>query len=646
MYPRLLFIVLFALSIVGQTMAQEQKATHDSIKNIQDSLMYQTTRDSSKYKAIEEYSEKSKFARFIHRLIFKPISRATVAQPKKSKTKRTPPKPRTEGKIIRNINITTLDPFGYSIGDTSIHPEVFWMKAGNSVHFKTRAKIIKNLLLFKENEPYDSLLAKESERLIRSRNYVRSVLINTKLTSRKGDSVDVYIRALDVWSIIPAFGMTSSTLGMGLSDLNFAGLGSSLRGHTLWNRPTGENITRFSYLIPNIRNSYISFNLQYLFSTNTNLLNNAEFKNYFYSLVSSNAQYSFSGNRNMIKSIEFTRSFYSATTQWAGGIFLGQMLTTQSYIRNDTVRYLKSLTNIQDYWIARSWQLYKRNTADGRITSFILSGRVLKTRNPARPPEAVEANIFNNVNLYFAGIGITSRKYLQDKYIFNYGLVEDVPLGSSFGITVGLDILQKNRIYLGFNAAMGNYYSFGYLSTHLEYGTFKGSTGFQQGVVTGRINYYTRLLNLGNWKIRQFVRPALIFGINRLPSDNLTIREGLKGFEGQDYSGTRMMIITLQTQSYSPWNLAGFHFGPYLFSSFGMPGNDLSGFKNSRLYSLLGFGMLIRNDYLVFNTFQISMTFYPYVPGRGYNIFRTNAYKTSDYGFRNFEISKPGVVEY
>jgi hypothetical protein len=653
MYSRLLLIFLLALILCTQAKAQQQKAVHDSIKIIQDSVRYKeverdskkTVQDSSQYIAIQKFSQKSKFTRFIHRLFFKPVGPRPISQPKNAKIKNPVTNASSEGKVIRKILITTLDPFGYSISDTSIHPQIFLMKAGNSLHVKTRNKIIKNLLLFKENERWDSLLIRESERLIRSQTYVHDVQISTTHVSGNSDSVDVYIRELDVWSIVPAGGLSSSSISMGLTDINLAGLGNGFQGRTQWNRPSGDNVSRLSYLIPNIRNTYISLNLQYLFSPNSVLINNSQFTKFFYSPTSSGQQYLFSGNTNIIKSIEIARAFYSPLTKWAGGIFLGQMMTTQSYIREDTIRYLSSLTNIQDYWLARSWQIRKLNTGDGRITSLILSGRFLEIRS-AKSPVAIAENIFNKENFYFTGIGIASRKYFRDKYIFNYGKVEDVPVGRTFGITVGIDAQQTNRLYLGFNAGWGNYYRFGYLSTHLEYGVYKGSAGYQQGVFTARINYYTRLLNLGNWKLRQFVRPALVLGINRLPTDNLIFSEGLKGFEPLGYSGTNLMVLTLQTQSYAPWNLLGFHFGPYLFTSLGMLGNQSSGFKNSQLYSLIGFGLLIKNDYLTFNTFQISFTFYPFIPGKGYDILRMNSYKTSDYGFRDFEISKPGVVDF
>jgi len=106
------------------------------------------------------------------------------------------------------------------------------------------------------------------------------------------------------------------------------------------------------------------------------------------------------------------------------------------------------------------------------------------------------------------------------------------------------------------------------------------------------------------------------------------------------------MLLTLQTQSYAPWNFIGFRFGPYFNFSLGMLGNESTGFKNSKLYSQIGFGVLINNLNLVMNTFQISIAFYPSIPGIGNNIFKINSLKTTDFGFNDFEIGKPVTVRF
>jgi len=106
------------------------------------------------------------------------------------------------------------------------------------------------------------------------------------------------------------------------------------------------------------------------------------------------------------------------------------------------------------------------------------------------------------------------------------------------------------------------------------------------------------------------------------------------------------MLIVLQTQSYAPWNLAGFRFGPYLNFSFGMLGNEISGFGHSRMYPQIGMGVLIRNDYLVIKYFQLSFAFYPSIPGNGDNVFKANPFRTTDFGFQDFIIGKPAIVEF
>jgi hypothetical protein len=55
-------------------------------------------------------------------------------------------------------------------------------------------------------------------------------------------------------------------------------------------------------------------------------------------------------------------------------------------------------------------------------------------------------------------------------------------------------------------------------------------------------------------------------------------------------------------------------------------------------------GVLIKNDNLVMNTFQLSVAFYPVIPGKGNNILKFNSLQTSDFGFRDFEIGKPTTV--
>ena len=77
-----------------------------------------------------------------------------------------------------------------------------------------------------------------------------------------------------------------------------------------------------------------------------------------------------------------------------------------------------------------------------------------------------------------------------------------------------------------------------------------------------------------------------------------------------------------------------------------MVGSKLSGFKDQHVFAQFGAGFLIKNDYLVYNTFQFSVAFYPTIPGEGKNIFKINVIATTDFGFRDFIIGKPGTLGY
>ncbi len=120
--------------------------------------------------------------------------------------------PNLSVKYTRNIDIETLDPFGYSLDNPDRKPKNWAERTGNTIHMKTRKWTIRNYLLFKKNDELDSLLVKESERLLQQQRYIRNVIIKPVAVKGSKDSVDISVRVLDSWSLIPT-GSISSTRG-------------------------------------------------------------------------------------------------------------------------------------------------------------------------------------------------------------------------------------------------------------------------------------------------------------------------------------------------------------------------------------------------------------------------------------------------
>ena len=574
------------------------------------------------YKKIETFSKKSKFYKFVYGIFFKPITKETH-RAKRYKKLIKKPYSTFEGKIIRKINIETLDPFGFSIGDTIQSSQNFFTKTGNRLHVKSQPIAIRNLLMIRQNQPFDSLLVKESERLIRTREYIRDVSFFVKSTAPNSDSVDINIRVLDIWSIEPGGSFSSSGVTIDLKDKNFLGMGHEFQN--VYSRKSDEhaNYLNTNYTIPNIKNTYIRTNIHF------DIL----------------------GDKYYNRGLSFDRPFYSPFAKWAAGVSFLRQFRADS-INDPNLLFIpqRFKLNIQDYWAGYALNVFKGKTSFKRTTNLVSTMRFLRVRYLEKPTELIDPlHMFANENFYLVGIGLSTRQFVQDRYIFKFGIIEDVPIGKVLSLTAGYqDRNNIGRVYLGSRIALGNYYSWGYFATTFEYGTFIRQSKIEQGVLTAGIIYFTGLKEIGKWKLRQFVKPQLTMGINRFSYDSLTINEGygLDGFNSKGLSGTRRILLTIQTQSYAPWNFVGFRFGPFITSSFGMLGNDSNGFRKSKVYTQFGLGVLIKNENLVLNAFQISLTFYPVIPGNGRNIFKSNSYQTSDFGLRDFEIGKPSTVTY
>ncbi len=576
--------------------------------------------DSAKlYRKIQSFSDKRQFTKFLYRLVFRPIRSEETEQPAKTEVKK---KYYTEyeGKVIRKIDIVTVDPFGYDVHDTTRKPETFLEEAGNSLHIKSLPLSIRNRLIFKKHDTFDSLKVKESERLIRSQSFVREVVFYPQLVG-KTDSVDIFIRVYDIWSIIAVADVSTTHFKINVRDRNFLGLGHQLENDYSFNKGTNTSVNTTNYSISNIHNTYISTTLHY----------------------------DVDNLRNYNESVSFDRPFYSIFTQWAGGAYLLQHLNRAQLRNADSSLYTQSFKyNTQDYWLGKSWQLFHGHTEVERTTNLILSGRYYQTHFLEKPAIDSLAQ-WPDEHFYLGAISISKRKYIRDSYIFKYGYVEDVPTGRAVSLLGGYQVRNNvGRVYIGSRFYWGAYYKWGYVSSNIEYGTFLHSSRIEEECFAARITYFSPLMNAGRWRFRNFIKPQYVLGLNRLKNQSLSINDdyGISGFHSEGLTGTEKMAVVVQVQSYAPWNILGFRFGPYLVCSMGMLGNEASGFSHSPVYSQFGIGMLIKNEYLVFSAFEISVAFYPYMPGVGNSLIRVNPFTTTDFGFLDSNVGKPSAVSY
>ena len=590
------------------------------------------------YKKIEDYPKKRKFTKALYKIVFRTTTKKPITDlkniPKQSFTP-------FEGKIIRHITIESHDPFGFSFSDSTETANSWVEKTGNFIHIKTKNFAIKNILLIKENTPLDTFLLNETERLIRAQNFIRRVQITAKDANSSKDSVDLHIEVLDTWSLIPSGSISTSKTKLTVKNRNFFGFGHEFNNSVIKSLEDGNYGYDMNYSVPNIKQTFIKTTIAY--------------------------KKDLDGYYSKILNIE--RPFYSPLTRWAGGIYLDEQFRKDSLLNAQSESSLQNFKyHTQDFWGGHSFKIFKGTSEKERSTSLITSARYLHVGYKERPTiEFDSIGYFANESFYLGSVGISSRQFVKDDYIFRDGAIEDVPIGTVYAVTGGYQRKnQHNRMYVGLKASHGNYFNWGYLSTNFEVGTFLDHSHLEQTTISLQAIYFTRLISLGSsWKMRQFVKPQILIGTNRLasPGDRITIDQnnrfkgvydnyydlkngaGISGFNSE-LMGTKKYVLALQSQFYSPWNLLGFRLNPYVKLSAAMLGEEGSPLFNNKVYSSVGIGVIIRNDYLTFSSFQFSFSFYPEIPGRGDNIFKTNAFQTDDFGFPSFELGKPTPVWY
>jgi len=94
----------------------------------------------------------------------------------------------------------------------------------NGVKVATKESVIRTELLFKEGEPFDPYLLRQTARNLRLQRYLRDIKV---VPTFDGDAVDIVVSARDSWTLIPYLSYSSGTgqknRGIGITEGNFLG---------------------------------------------------------------------------------------------------------------------------------------------------------------------------------------------------------------------------------------------------------------------------------------------------------------------------------------------------------------------------------------------------------------------------------------
>lgn len=607
--PKIFIIFLISMLLPFLCFAQKYKEKNGVKK---DSLAV--------YKKIKRLASKGKFTNLIYQAVFTDSVSKLLVSPKVKKDNYD----KYQGKIIRKIEIISLDPFGTSVDDPDRIIDKELLKTGNKLHSKSKEIIIKNQLLVKPGDELDPFFLRESERILRKTTYIRDARISIKPGGTSKDSIDLLVVVQNLWSLLLLYDSDGPYHTISLQETNFLGFGHGFQNSVIF-RPDSlrHAVLNGSYKIHNIRRSFIS----------------------------ATAYYSTSAT-NSIRGISINRAFYSPLAKWAGGGDEILITSTNSYVGVDSFELTNPIKyRHDDYWLGRSFKINKGNSDEDKSSRLVVATRVLNVHYIQRPISLADTfNIFLNRTFYLGSIGYSTSKYYKDEYIFRFGVNEDVPEGSLFALISGFERKELSQsYYLGAKTAAGRHFdNKGYISGGVEYGTFLNSGKTERGVINFDISFISDRLKINKYGVRQFVYYHLTKGLDREVHEfvNINGNKGLYGFESNTLKGKSKMYLNLQAIVYTPWNLIGFQFAPVVFAGFGMMDNNYAFLLKNTIYQVYGIGVMVRNEHLIINSFRFSFALYPNVPGKAGVDFRINPFGAYDLRFNDFFLSKPAPVSY
>lgn len=486
------------------------------------------------------------------------------------------------GRKIRNIEVNRLPVFGSNINNPDYYEPYKSQRFLNRTHINTSESIIRKNLLFSPGDTLSPILMSENEKLLRDLTYIEDARI--KIIPVGNDEADILVITKDVYSLGGDFEPSGLKSGrISVFDNNIFGLGHDLGINVPFDsEKPGSPGFGIHYEIDNLGKSFVNARLFYS--------NDLEEDSY---------------------GIRLSRKFVSSATKYAGGVSIEHVYRMNAL---DTLKVPEPLRyNFQDYWLGRSFLV------DGeKVTRLILSARYTNNnvlQRPAITPDSYHS--LQKYRLFLGSVALSRQRYYRANLIYEYGRTEDIPYGGIAKVTIGREFNEfKIRNYAGSELSAGGMFPrLGYLYSAAGMGAYL-SQGTEQGIIYSRFKYFTNLIPVAGSMIRNFVNLDYTRGFDRNADEKLTYIEsnGFSGFRNDSIRGTQRITLNLETVVFSPLNIYGFRFAFFGFADFSYIAGTNQVLSHGNSLSGIGVGIRVRNNNLVFNTFQLRLGFFPNPP--------------------------------
>ncbi len=496
-----------------------------------------------------------------------------------------------KGKVISDITIKPLDVFGPTLRDTSRRAHSWIEKTANAIHTNSNLNTIRKLLLFEVGDFISPEQLYENERIIRSLPYIQDVRIILEQDTVYEGLAKVHIITKDRFSIGASGGVNGGkSAALEIYNQNIFGVGHEISLNFVGNLKTQPytGLETF-YKINNIRGKFIDIAAGYM---------NTYLKEGF--------------------SFVLEKPFITPSMKWGYGASALRMFRTDRIFESRPLETALPLDySFFSAWAGRSYQLKPGHLKNSQL---ILSGGVYHRSYFQRPvPASLNHQYFSNHTFYLAGITFTQRRYKQDKLVYSYGVTEDIPEGFKNELVIGYDANEfGNRHYAHLYFSNGNLLRKrrGYLFLEGGIGGYFKQKRYEQGLITGGLNYISRQINAGQKRSRFFLRSHYMLGIRRFDIESLDFNRNnfIRGFSSREATGKQRLSLDMEYVLFLRKQFYKFNMAVFSFADLGIIGSNKRLIFNENYYSGIGLGVRLHNEHLAFKTLRLRLSFYPFAP--------------------------------
>jgi hypothetical protein len=500
-----------------------------------------------------------------------------------------------EGKIIRDIRVIVLPPFGYDVRQFDSIPDIKgFRKMGNNSHINTRNWVLRNNLLFRKGQTIDPLIMAETESYLRNIAYFNNVHIAIDSISTTEANVTVSVR--DNWSIGGYVRNVSTKIDVEVFDRNFIGLGNNFSLRGIFNAETDRKFGGgVEYKYHNLLRTFVNIDALYV----DDILS----KHRMASL-----ERPLQKNLNVFGQINHSIfETHLSQTVW------------------DSI----SPTYEEEFSASFGYAFNPTKNDNTFVLSTRIFGRNPLYRNVMKPDNPDSFQFVRNT-MALVQLSLFRQRYFRTRMVNSFGKLENFAYGYNVSTQFGYsEWTQLNRrgLYGSFKVAANKLYRTGSIYFEGAVSSFVNRKQPFEGVLKLKLDMFSSLYSIGNQSFRHFLSVDYAKRLDYIPgfrNYNISFEQlASMKFRGRtDFAATEKLMFTTEGNFFTSLNVLGFRFLFCTFANFGwVTDYNKTLLNRNNIYWGVGFGVRIRNDLLVFRTMELKIGYYPRMNQKGFDNF-------------------------